>query len=83
MDHVHPNTGSDSKLLQYKALSSLVDMPCGEVLVFFLVEFPAVFFHGHDRISTLVHVCVLSRVGLFVTPQTVACKAPLSIGFSR
>ena len=51
-----------------QALSSLVDMPCGEVLVFFLVVVPAVFFHGHDRISTPVHVCMFSCVGLFVTP---------------
>ena len=31
------------------------------------------------------HVCVksLSRVRLFATPWTVACQAPLSIGFSR
>ena len=26
------------------------------------------FFHGHDRISTPVCVCMFSRVGLFVTP---------------
>ena len=30
-----------------------------------------------------VHACVLSRVWLFVTPQTVACQAPLSVEFSR
>ena len=33
-----------------------------------------------------VHVCMLScltRVQLFVTPWTVACQAPLSMGFSR
>ena len=30
-----------------------------------------------------VHTCVLSRVWLFVTLQTVACQAPLSMGFSR
>ena len=28
-------------------------------------------------------VCVLSHVRLFVTPWTVACQAPLSLGFSR
>ena len=28
-------------------------------------------------------VCVLSPVQLFVTPQTVTCKAPLTMGFSR
>ena len=26
---------------------------------------------------------LVSRVQLFVTPQTVACQAPLSMGFSR
>ena len=30
-----------------------------------------------------VHVCVLSRVQLFVTPWTVAHQVPLSMGFSR
>ena len=33
-----------------------------------------------------MHVCMLSgfsHVQLFVTPQTVACQAPLSMGFSR
>ena len=28
-------------------------------------------------------VCMLSSVCLFVTPWTVACQAPLSLGFSR
>ena len=28
-------------------------------------------------------MCVLSRVRLFVAPQTVACQAPLSMEFSR
>ena len=28
-------------------------------------------------------VCVFSLVQLFVTPWTVACQAPLSLGFSR
>ena len=28
-------------------------------------------------------VCMLSRVQLFATPWTVACQAPLSMGFSR
>jgi len=31
----------------------------------------------------LVLVQWLSHVGLFVTPRTVACQAPLSIGFPR
>ena len=30
-----------------------------------------------------VCTCVLSHVQLFVTPWTVACQAPLSMGFSR
>ena len=30
-----------------------------------------------------VHVCLLSHVRLFVIPWTVACQAPLSMGFSR
>ena len=29
------------------------------------------------------HICTLSSVWLFVTPLTVACQAPLSMGFSR
>ena len=28
----------------------------------------------------LVHACVLSHVLVIVTPQTVACQAPLSMG---
>ena len=28
-------------------------------------------------------MCTLSHVILFVTPWTIACKAPLSMGFSR
>ena len=30
-----------------------------------------------------MHACMLSHIRLFVTPWTVACKAPLSIEFSR
>ena len=30
-----------------------------------------------------MHECGLSHVRLFVTPRTVACQAPLSMGFSR
>ena len=33
--------------------------------------------------SLIAAVCVLSRVGLFATPWTVACQAPLSVGFPR
>ena len=37
------------------------------------------------RCSTSFITCaqLLCRVRLFVTPQTVACQAPLSMGFSR
>ena len=31
----------------------------------------------------MVHACVLSRAQLFTTPRTVACQAPLSMGYSR
>ena len=34
-------------------------------------------------IQICVRVCVLSSVQLFVTPQTVACQAPLTMEFSR
>ena len=39
---------------------------------------------GPERCSShwCVYVCVLSCVGLFVTPRTAACQAPLSTGFS-
>ena len=30
-----------------------------------------------------VHVCVLSCICLFATPWTIACQAPLSMGFPR
>ena len=30
-----------------------------------------------------VHLCLLSRLQLFTTTWTVACQAPLSMGFSR
>ena len=42
--------------------------------------------HASLRLSMGVHVCMLScfsRVQLFATPWTVACQAPLSMGFSR
>ena len=40
---------------------------------------------AHDVTDALTceHVCVLSRVPLFVTPWSVAHQAPLSLGFSR
>ena len=37
-----------------------------------------------ESLSELIHhMCVLSHVRLFATPWTVACQAPLSMGFSR
>ena len=32
-------------------------------------------------VSVCVYVCILSSVLLFVTRRTVACQAPLSMGF--
>ena len=50
--------------------------------------------HSHTHTHTHTHTCPaivpclllfqsLSHVGLFATPQTVACQAPLFMGFSR
>ena len=36
-----------------------------------------------ERLNDSSKACVLSRVWLFVTPQTVVHQAPLSMGFSR
>ena len=38
---------------------------------------------SHHKVSTGANACVLSRVRLFVTPWTVACRAPLSMAFPR
>ena len=38
------------------------------------------FFKKTDTVCVLSHS---SHVGLFVTPWTIACQAPLSIGFSK
>ena len=40
---------------------------------------------GKERVGQIEKVCVksLSRVRLFATPWTVACQAPLFMGFSR
>ena len=38
---------------------------------------------SNRRVCVCVGGCVLSRVQLFVNPQTVACQAPLSMGFSK
>ena len=38
---------------------------------------------GSYLIGCSLKVCVLSRVKLFATPQTVVCQAPLSMEFSR
>ena len=41
-------------------------------------------FLGKNALINLVHLlCRFSHVRLFVTPWTVACQAPLSVGFSR
>ena len=39
--------------------------------------------YSHGSILDSFKVCVLSCVQLIVTPWTVACRAPLSMGFSR
>ena len=58
-------------------------------LLFLFLETPKVV---QESCSTSIHIfsvnifttaCVLSRVWLFSTPWTVACQAPLSMGFSR
>ena len=42
------------------------------------------FYDHQNYVSLCVHVsAVLSHVRLFVTPWTVACQAPLSMGFPR
>ena len=38
---------------------------------------------GSDKRPQKYLVCLLSRVWLFETPRTVACQAPLSMGFPR
>ena len=38
---------------------------------------------GQPIVGLRFCVCVLDRVRLFVTPWTVACEAPLSMGFPR
>ena len=35
------------------------------------------------KMTLCVYLCVLSHVPLFVTPWTIACQAPLSMGFPR
>ena len=51
------------------------------------IPFKSVFFKGQLRICVyLLHACMLScfsHVWLFATLWTVACQAPLSVGFSR
>ena len=51
----------------------------------FLFLLTSFFCHATQHVGSL-RVCVLScfsRVWLFVTPQTITCQAPLSMGFSR
>ena len=38
---------------------------------------------GHPELGIIECVCALSHVWLSVTPWTIACQAPLSLGFSR
>ena len=33
--------------------------------------------------SCMINACMLNRVQLFATPWTIACQAPLSMGFTR
>ena len=46
-------------------------------------EYSYVYVYISVSISVCVCVCVRSHVPLFATPWTVACQAPLSMGFSR
>ena len=39
------------------------------------------FLHVIKRMHECMHACMLSHVRLFATPQTVACQAPLPMGF--
>ena len=50
------------------------------------MHFAAVLHEVHGALRLFLDVCELSRlscVRLFATPWTVACQAPLSVGFSR
>ena len=49
-----------------------------EYMGFFIISLYNSFFYVLH-----LHLKSLSRVRLFVTPQTVACQAPPSMGFSR
>ena len=61
------------------------DMPIGHVQWFVLLLNFHFLSGGFQCWSVCVCVCVctLSRVWLFVTPRTVACQSPLSMGFPR
>ena len=70
----------------YKISSSPGLQPAGLPCKFWICQSP----HLHEPIplnkflsKEVVHAKPLSRVWLFVTPCTVACQAPLSVGFSR
>ena len=55
-------------------------------LLFVISEVPWFFIFLRKILVLSLYVCMLShfsRVQLFVTPWTVACLAPLSMGFSR
>ena len=81
--------------LDTHALSSLWADSCSRGLRWWLWKglpdsprkWMAIYFHlsWYAKMSILpVHVClVLSHIWLFATPWTVACQAPLSMGFSR
>ena len=52
--------------------------------MFLLPNFPVYLLHPHCVcVWVCVCLCVLSRVWVFATLWTVACQAPLSIGFPR
>ena len=54
-------------------LTATPDQQCGISVEGWIKDFPLVYMHAQ----------LLSRVWLSVTPWTVACQAPLSMGFSR
>ena len=78
------------KIVWYQSFETYWNFLCGPFLKdFACVQKEYVFFFGCTVLHmyhTYVHACVLShfnRVWFFATPWTVACQAPLSMGFSR
>ena len=51
--------------------------------LYFLKDFLNIKANLNRTIYYNMHVCVLSHIQLFATLWTVACQAPLSVGFSR